>query len=121
MSGLMHKYDETSDTLYVSFAPGENATGFELHEHILLRVNKEERKAIGLTLFEYSVLAQQTEVGPRSFTLSGLTDLSETSRQLVLEIVLHPPVSDFLSLSAFTLSATETIPIASLHPLSAAA
>ncbi|HEX8681791.1 MAG TPA: DUF2283 domain-containing protein [Ardenticatenaceae bacterium] len=115
------RYDETSDTLYVSFAPGENATGFELNEHILLRVNKAERKAIGLTLFEYSVLAQQTEVGPRSFPLSGLADFSEASRQLVLEIVLHPPVSDFLSLSAYTLSATETIPIASLHPLSAAA
>ena len=115
------RYDETSDTLYVSFAPGENATGFELNEHILLRVNKAERKAIGLTLFDYSVLAQQTEVGPRSFPLSGLAELSETSRQLVLEIVLHPPASDFLSLSAYTLSATETIPIASLHPLSAAA
>lgn len=121
VTALNISHDESSDTLYVSFAPGENATGFELNEHILLRVNKAERKAIGLTLFDYSVLAQQTEVGPRSFPLSGLADLSETSRQLVLEIVLHPPVSDFLSLSAYTLSPTETIPIASLHPLSAAA
>ncbi|MBK9051231.1 MAG: DUF2283 domain-containing protein [Chloroflexi bacterium] len=32
-------YDEPSDTLYVSFSPGESATGIELNEHILLRIN----------------------------------------------------------------------------------
>jgi uncharacterized protein YuzE len=57
-------YDEISDTLYVSFVPGEKATGIELSEHVLLRVNKAERRAVGLTLFEYSLLAQRTEMGP---------------------------------------------------------
>jgi len=42
-------YDEISDTLYVSFEPGKKATGIELNDHILLRINKKERRAIGLT------------------------------------------------------------------------
>jgi uncharacterized protein YuzE len=114
-------YDETSDTLYVSFAPGEKATGIELNDHILLRLNKAERKAIGLTFFEYSILAQRTEVGPRSFPLSGLAQLSDELREIVLEVILHPPVSEILSLSAYTPSSIETIPITSLQPVPALA
>jgi uncharacterized protein YuzE len=114
-------YDEPSDTLYVSFAPGEKATGIELNDHILLRLNKAERKAIGLTFFEYSILAQRTEVGPRSFPLSGLAKLSDELREIVLEVILHPPVSEILSLSAYTPSSIETIPITSLQPVPALA
>jgi len=44
-------YDEMSDTLYVVFEPGEKAAGIELNDHILLCINKRERKAIGLTFF----------------------------------------------------------------------
>jgi uncharacterized protein YuzE len=112
-------YDEPSDTLYVSFAPGEKATGIELNDHILLRLNKAERKAIGLTFFEYSILAQRTEVGPRSFPLSGLAQLSDELREIVLEVILRPPVSEILSLSAYTPSSIETIPITSLQPVPA--
>lgn len=114
-------YDETSDTLYISFAPGEHATGIELNAHILLRLNTAERRAIGLTLFEYSLLAQPTEIGPRSLPLSGLPHLSTELRELVLEIVRHPPVSDFLTLSAYTPSVSEIIPITSVRPLPTAA
>ena len=71
------EYDETSDTLYVSFSPNEKATGIELNEHVLLRINKAERRPVGLTIFEYSLLAQVTEMGIRSFPLSGLADLPE--------------------------------------------
>ncbi len=117
MSEPAFNYDEASDTLYVSFAPGEAAIGIELNEHILLRINRQERRAIGLTFFEYSVLAQRTEVGPRSFPLTGLAELSEELRGLVLEILLHPPVSDILVLSAYTPSPLETIPITSLQVL----
>lgn len=116
MSKPTFKYDELSDTLYISFAPGEKATGIELNEHILLRVNKAERRAIGLTLFDYSVLAQSTELGIRSFPLSGLGDLSLELRELVIDILRTPPVDRILSLSAYVPSAAETIPISSLHP-----
>jgi uncharacterized protein YuzE len=114
-------YDEPSDTLYISFAPGESATGIELNEHILLRINTAERRAIGLTLFEYSLLAQPTDIGPRSVPLSGLAQLSTELRELALEIVQRPPVSDFLLLSAYTPSVGEIIPITSVRPLPTAA
>jgi uncharacterized protein YuzE len=121
MSAAEVKYDELSDTFYVSFAPGEQATGVELSDHILLRVNKAEHSAVGLTIFEYSLLAQQTEVGPRSVPLTGLAELSPELREMVLDIARRPPVSDFLQLSAYTPSSSETIPIMSVRILPAAA
>ncbi len=121
MTGPDFNYDEASDTLYVSFAPGEKATGVELNEHILLRINKARRRAVGLTFFEYSLLAQRTEMGPRGFPLTGLDLLSDELREMVLEILLHPPVSELLSLLAYTPSPTKTIPITSLQPLPALA
>jgi uncharacterized protein YuzE len=114
-------YDEISDTLYVSFEPGKKATGIELNDHILLRINKTKRRAIGLTFLEYSLLAQKTEVGPRSFPLVGLSKLSDELRKIVIDILQAPPVSDILSLSAYTPSVVETIPITLLHPLPVAA
>ena len=111
-------YDEESDTLYVSFAQGESATGIELNEHMLLRINKQERSAIGLTLFDYSILAQQTEIGPRSFPLTGLADLSTEVRELVIEILRAEPVRTLLAVSAYSPSPVEVIPITSLQPVS---
>ncbi len=121
MAGMKFNYDEVSDTLYVSFAPGEAATGIELNDHILLRINKQERRAIGLTFLEYSILAQQTELGPRSFPLTGLDQLSAELRELVLYILLRPPVSDLLSISAYTpASVTEPTPITAIKPVAVA-
>jgi len=117
MAEPIFNYDEVSDTLYVSFEPGEKATGIELNDHILLRVNKSERRAIGLTLFEYSLLAQKTEVGPRSFPLTGLAQLSDELREIVVDILLRPPVSAIMSVFAYTPSSVETIPITSLQPV----
>jgi uncharacterized protein YuzE len=117
MTAPILSYDEVSDTLYISFAPGKAATGIELTDHILLRVNKQERRAIGLTLLDYSLIAQTTDIGPRSFPLTGLNQLSPDMRAIVLDILLHPPVRDILSLSAYTPSGSEAIPIISLQPL----
>ena len=117
MKKPIFKYDELSDTLYVSFAVSENATGIELNEHILLRVNLEERRAVGLTLFEYSILSQRTELGFRSLPLNGLKELPPDVRELVIEILLSSPVKEVLSLSAYTPSRIETIPITSLQHL----
>ncbi|MCG2739884.1 MAG: DUF2283 domain-containing protein [Syntrophaceae bacterium] len=115
-------YDEISDTIIVSFEPGAKATGIELNEHILLRIDKEHRKAIGITFLDYSLLAQKADFGPRSFPVTGLTKLSEELRELVLDILQKSPVSDILALSTYTPSYTEAIPITSFHniPLSIA-
>ncbi len=115
MKEPIFKYDEMSDTLNVVFLSGENATGIEMNEHILLRINLEERRAVGLTLFDYSILSQRTELGFRSLPLSGLKELPPEVRELVIEILLSSPVKDVLSLSAFMSSTIETIPITSLQ------
>lgn len=58
MNSPVINYDETSDTLRISFVPNVKATGIELNEHILLRIDKENRQAVGLTFFNYSILIQ---------------------------------------------------------------
>ncbi len=107
-------YDGLSDTLHISFEPGAKGTGIELNDHILLRIDKKRRKAVGLTFFEYSLLAQKTEMGSRSFPLSGLAGLSGEAREMILQILQSSPVNEYLKISAYTPSATEIIPITTL-------
>ena len=107
-------YDETSDTLYVSFEPGVKATGIELNNNILLRIDKDKRQAIGITFFDYSLLAQRADFGPRSFPLTGLAELSEELQDIVLGIIQSPPVTDILTLSTYTPTDSEPIPVTSL-------
>jgi uncharacterized protein YuzE len=114
-------YDEESDTLYIAFAPGEHATGIELTDHILFRINTREHRAVGVTLFDYSILAQQTDMGPRSFPLIGIDRLPPALRDLVFELLRQPPVRDILALSAYTPTLTETTPIIAVQPLTLAA
>lgn len=121
MAAPVYSYDELSDTLYISFMPGELATGVELNDHILLRLDKRSWKAVGITVFDYSILAQPSELGQRSFPLTGLTDLPSDVRQRVLDVLLVPPVNDVLALSAYTPSFADTMPIASLRLASLAA
>ncbi|MGK7900172.1 MAG: DUF2283 domain-containing protein [Hormoscilla sp.] len=82
MSTLI-KYDEVSDTLRVNFERGAIGTGIELTDHILLRIDRQAGKAISLILLDYSILSQNTEMGRRSFPLTGLSDLSRELQELV--------------------------------------
>ena len=115
-------YDEISDTLMIAFEPGKQATGIELNDHILLRIDKEKRQAVGITFLDYSLLAQRADYGPRSFPVTGLSKLPEELRELVLDILQKSPVSDILTLSTYTPSYAESIPITSFHkvPMSVA-
>ena len=112
-----YNYDEISDTLYISFDSGMHATGIELNNNILLRINKEEKKVVGITFFDYSMLAQKADFGPRSFPLTGLAELSTELRELVLEILQSSPVAEILTLSTYTPAYAEPIPITSLAHL----
>lgn len=109
-------YDEISDTLYISFVPDLKATGIELNEHILLRIDKESARAVGITFLNYSILIQKADFGPRSFPLTGLAKLSEETREMVMDILASAPVKEILSLSTYyTPSLSEAIPITLLH------
>lgn len=104
-------YDEEGDILYVSFFPGEKGTGVELNNNILLRLDKDEEKAIGLTFFDFSILIQETELGPRGFPLTGLADTPEELTEIVIRIITTPPVSHLLKVTTYSPTMTEAIPI----------
>lgn len=61
-------YDELSDTLYVSFVPGQAATGIELNDHILLRVTKEEGQ---LHRFNHLVLLERSVIPKGNWRNNG--------------------------------------------------
>ena len=92
-------YDEGGDTLYISFIPGEDGSGLDLNDHVLLRVDRRNRRAVGITLISFSLLANRSDDRPRGLPLSGLNELSPRLRELALEILRSPPVSDYLVLT----------------------
>ncbi len=113
------RYDEESDTLQFTFVPGQSATGIVLDENILLRVDRAAGEAVGLSIFDFPVLAQPTEMGPRSVPLTGLADLNPELREMALSILQRSPVSDHLKLSAYTPSSNPSglVPITLLEPI----
>ncbi len=111
-----YSYDKEADVLYISFAPGETPTAaVELHDNILLRFNLAEKRAVGLTLMDFSVLVQMTQLGPRSFPLSGLKDLEPDWQEIVIEIITKPPVNQILRVSSYMPSMAEEVPIISVE------
>lgn len=107
-----YDYDKEADVLYISFSPGEKPTAaVELNENILLRFNRVEKRAVGLTLMDFSVLVQLTKFGPRSFPLTGLRDLEPDWQETVIEIITTMPVNQILKVSSYTSSPTESVPI----------
>ena len=105
------RYDEEDDILYISFRPGQKAMGINLTEHILFRFDPKTKEAIGLTLLDYSRLVQPTEVGPRSFPVSGLEHLSVELRQTVVTLLTTSPVNQFLKVSLYAPSPKRRLPL----------
>ena len=104
-------YDEENDILYISFVPGEKGTGVELNSNILLRLDTNRGKALGLTFFDFSILTQKTDFGPRGFPLTGLAEIPEDMREIVIGIITTPPVSQFLKVMTYSPTLSESIPI----------
>jgi len=118
MTKPTYSYDKEADVLYISFSPGEKPTAaVELNENILLRFNRAGKRAIGLTLMDFSVLVQLTRLGPRSFPLNGLKDLEPEWQETVIEIITSVPVNQILKVSSYMPSPAETVPITSIQKL----
>lgn len=120
MNELTYTYDEESDTLSILFPPAEKATGVELTDHIILHINKATRRLVRMTLLDYSILVQQTEFGPRTFPLTGLTDINEELRTIILDILQEKPVTDVLRIAAYTPSDGKIIPTVLVQPVATA-
>jgi len=111
-----YSYDKEADVLYISFSPGEKPTAaVELNDNILLRFNRDEKRAIGLTLMDFSVLVQLTRLGPRSFPLTGLAELEPEWQEAAIQMITTPPVSHILKVSSYMPSAAEIVPITSVE------
>ena len=110
-----YSYDKEADVLYISFSAGEKPTAaVELNENILLRFNRAEKRAIGLTLMDFSVLVQSTNLGPRSFPLTGLKELEPEWQDTVIAIITTAPVNQILKVSSYAASPIEIVPITSI-------
>lgn len=117
MNTPIYTYDQASDTLSIVFIPGEKATGIELTDHILLHINKTARQVNRITLLDYSVLIEQTVYGPRIFPLTGLADLTEPVRDLVLDLLREAPSNAFLQLMASTAIDGQIVPVLLVQPI----
>ncbi len=85
-------HDKEAAVLYIAFAPGEKApASVELNENIVFRFNRAEKRAIGPTLMEFSVLVQRTKLRPRNFPLNGLQELEPEWQDKVIEMITQPP------------------------------
>ena len=109
-------YDEGEDMLDIFFGENEPATGAELTDHILLRLNQKTARAVSLTICHFSILTELTEYGPRSFPLENLDDLPEALRELAVRVIMKAPVNQFLKLSNFQSSTTKRVPLTYVEP-----
>jgi hypothetical protein len=103
-------YDQEADILEIFFGENEPATGVELTDHIVLRLNRLARRAISLMLLHFSILAERTEYGPRSYPLNKLHETPEDLREVVIHLITSMPVSQFLKLSYLQTSPTKQMP-----------
>jgi hypothetical protein len=109
-------YDEDGDMLDIFFGKNEPATGIELTDYILLRLNPKTGRVVSLTLLHFSILTEQTEYGPRSYPLDKLEELPENLREFVVRALTTMPVNQFLKLSHFQESQTKHVPITYVEP-----
>ena len=84
-------YDPEGDILYLTFGQPTAATGYQLSDQILLRVDPQTQRAAGLTIFNFSVHAHATHEIP----LPGINEDPEAKSPL-LQILSSPPVTHFL-------------------------
>jgi uncharacterized protein YuzE len=98
MSSPVHyNYDQDVDILYISFAPGEHPTAaVEVCDWVLLRFIWEERRAVGVTLMDVSLLP--AAASNRPLLLAGLVDLEPEWHEAATAVLDSPQVRQALRL-----------------------
>ena len=94
-------YDEAGDTLDIFFGKNEPATGIELTDDILLRLNRTTGRTASVTLLHLSILTERTEYGPRSYPLHNLKKLPKDVQEFVMRMITTSPVNQLLKVSYF--------------------
>src|SRR3990167_8432634 len=84
-------YDPEGDILYITFGQPIAATGYQLSDQILLRVDPHTQMAAGLTISNFSVHAHTT----KEIALPGIEEDPEVRARL-LQILTSPPITHYL-------------------------
>ena len=91
-------YDPEGDILYITFGQPTPATGYQLSDQILLRIDPQTHEAAGLTLLNFSIHLQANHDIPLPGLDPGLNEEPETKARL-LHLLRIPPVDHFLQLT----------------------
>lgn len=105
-------YDQEADILEIFFGDNVPATGIELTDHIVLRVDRKRQRAVSLLLLDFSILTERTVYGPRNFPLNNLDEAPADLQELAIRLITSLPVNQFLKISHFQFSPVEQIPSA---------
>ena len=100
MQAQWWEYDPEGDVLDVYFGEKRPVWTIELTPNIRLSIDRTAREVTRLTFLDYTVMAEATEWGPRSFPILGLAGLPPVERDLVIELLKSPPVDQWLDVSA---------------------
>jgi uncharacterized protein YuzE len=87
-------YDSEGDILYITFGQPTVATGYQLSDQILLRLDPKTQRAAGLTIFNYSIHASTA----RKLPLPGIEE-ELAVKPTLLRILTTLPISHFLRLT----------------------
>lgn len=93
MRAVRITYDPDGDILSITFGPPTAATGYQLSDQLLLRVDPLTQQAAGVTIFNFAVHAKRAAPLP----LPGLDEDPEVKPTL-LQLLRLPPVARFLPL-----------------------
>jgi uncharacterized protein YuzE len=94
MNPVRITYDPEGDILYLTFGQPTAATGYQLSDQVLLRVDPKTQNAAGLTIFNYSMHASAM----RKLPLRGIEDDPDI-KSVLLQILTTAPVNHFLRLT----------------------
>ena len=86
-------YDPEGDILYITFDQPTAATGYQLSDQLLLRVNPQTQHVAGLTIFNFSVHVRTA----REIPLTGVEENSEV-KSFLLQVLGSPPLTHFLQI-----------------------
>lgn len=83
-------YDPDGDILSITFGQPTGATGYQLSDQLLLRVDPQAQRAAGLTIFHFSVHAHTTHEIPSVTHFLRVVE----GKQGVSAIVLNPSLQE---------------------------
>jgi len=103
-------YYPEGDMLSITFGVpgrGRKGHGYELSEHIYIRIDSSTHEALGLTILSYTKLLTLGEI-----SLSFWNNLTPKEQEMMRTVLINKPVNYFLHLKE---DLTISVPISTFH------